>query len=396
MPLAVYLLSLCNAYLYICGSLLITVSALIGLELAEDKTLATLPAAMQFFAMMCTSIPASFLMARIGRKYSFMFGAGVGFCGALIALWSIFNHNFWVYCVASFCFGVFTAFGNYYRFTAAEVVPVSKKNIGISYVMAGGVIAAFFGPNLANWSQHLLPAQQYAGAFLVLMVVYVLSALTISQADLPKPPAKVKDKKPKNTGRPILTIMSQPIFIVAVICEMFGYGTMNLVMTSTPLAMHAAEHALSATAFVIQWHVVAMFLPSFLTGHLINRFGITLVLSTGAILGLLCVMVNLNGTTVTHFTVGLVLLGFCWNFLFVGGTTLLTDAYRPEEKAKAQAANDFLVFSTVTVTALCAGGVHHIFGWRVVNWSVVPLLLVTTAAILWLHTSKTNFRTPTN
>lgn len=381
MPISVYLLALCNAYMFTCASLLITISALIGFQLAPDKTLSTLPMALQFFAVMVTSIPASLLMGRIGRKASFILASLIGVLGALIATWSIFNQNFWTFCIATFCFGSFSAFGNYYRFTAAEVVDGKHKTLAISYVMAGGVIAAFIGPNLANLSQHLIPDYQFAGGFAVLIGVYLLSLITISLTKLP--PAPPRDSA-KNTGRPLRLIMAQPAFVVAVICEMLGYGTMNLVMTSTPLAMNAVNHTVADTAFVIQWHVVAMFLPSFFTGHLINRFGMVSVLATGALLGLACVAINLTGTTVTHFTLGLVVLGICWNFLFVGGTTLLTETYQPEEKSKTQAANDFLVFTTVTITALCAGGMHYLFGWKSVNISVIPLLIICLAGITWL------------
>lgn len=384
MPLAVYLLSFCNALMFICSSMLITVSALIGYELADTKILATLPLGIQYLAMMCSTIPASLLMARIGRKYSFMLAALIGLAGALTALFSVITANFWTFCAATFCFGTFSAFGNYYRFTAAEVVDESRKSLSISYVMAGGVVAAFIGPNLASWSQALVEGHRYAGAFVVLVAVYLLSLAVVSQADLPKPPPRGI----KKSGRPLTEIMLQPVFIVAVMCEMFGYGTMNLVMTSTPLAMNLVDHGLAETAFVIQWHVVAMFLPSFFTGHLIKRVGVVPVLATGALLGLISVGINLNGTSVVHFTAGLVSLGVCWNFLFVGGTTLLTDAHTPDEKARTQAANDFIVFSTVAMTALCAGGIHHLFGWQVVNWSVVPLLLLAALAILWLHLSK--------
>jgi len=361
MPLAVYQLSLCNAFMYICASALITMSALIGFDLAPIKTLSTLPLALQFFAVMATSIPASLLMARIGRKRSFL-----------------------LFCIATCCFGSFTSFANYYRFTAVEVVPQEKKNLAISYVMAGGVIAAFIGPNLANWSQNFFPDVRFAGAFVALIFVYLLSFLTIAGARLPPPPVRQKTY----SGRPLRIIMRQPVFIVAVLCEMLGYGTMNLVMTSTPLAMKFHAHGFAETAFVIQWHVAAMFAPSFFTGHLISRLGIVTVLSIGVLMGVLCVGINLLGTSVAHFTIGLVLLGFCWNFLFVGGTTLLTDAYAPEEKARTQAANDFLVFSTVALTALCAGGLHHLFGWQFVNLSVLPMLAVTAASIAWLFTLR--------
>ncbi|MBX2825191.1 MAG: MFS transporter [Gammaproteobacteria bacterium] len=381
MPISVYMLALCNAYMFICSSLLITLSALIGFQLAPVKTLATLPMALQFLAIMLVSFPASMLMGRIGRKYGFILASLIGITGALIATWSIFNSNFWAFCLATFCFGSFNAFGNFYRFTAAELVTSEKRSTAISYVMAGGVIAAFIGPNLATISHNLIPDYQFAGAFAVLIGVYLLSLVTISLAKLP-PAAPASSRR---GGRPLWEIATQPVFIVAVICEMLGYGTMNLVMTSTPLAMQVMEHGIANTAFVIQWHVVSMFLPSFFTGHLIKRFGIVSVLGTGALLGLLCVGVNLMGTTVAHFTTGLVLLGVCWNFLFVGGTTLLTEAYRPEEKNRAQGFNDFLVFSTVTITALCAGGMHHLFGWRVVNFSVIPLFLLCLAGITWLY-----------
>lgn len=386
MPIAVYQLSLCNAFMYICASLLITISALIGFELSPNKTLSTLPLALQFFAVMVCSIPASMLMARIGRKYSFILAAVIGLVGSICALVAVFEKIFWLFCLATFCFGSFTAFANYYRFTAVEVVPPEKKNLAISYVMAGGVIAAFIGPNLANWSQHIFDQSQFAGAFVVLILVYILSMITVASSKLPPPPVREK----KYGGRALSQIMRQPVFIVAVLCEMLGYGTMNLVMTSTPLAMHGHHHALSDTAFVIQWHVVAMFAPSFFTGHLINRFGIVAVLTTGVVMGFLCVAINLHGTSVMHFTLGLVLLGFCWNFLFVGGTTLLTEAYNSEEKARTQAANDFLVFSTVTITALCAGGMHHFFGWQVINLSVLPLLAITALGIAWLFSLRRN------
>ncbi len=380
LPLTVYLLSLCNAYQFICASLLITISALIGLELAPDKRLATLPLALQFFSVMCGSVPASLIMGRLGRKKGFLIAASIGILGASLALWAIFNGVFFVYCLATVCFGLFTAFGNYYRFTAAEVVPAARKSTAISMVMAGGVIAAFIGPNLANWSGALFEHSRFAGPFAVLIGVYMLSMATIAFADLPVPMRSTQ----AYSGRPLPEILGQPIFIVAVLCQMLGYGTMNLVMTATPLAMHVHDYGMGATAFVIQWHVLAMFGPSFFTGHLINRLGIIPILAAGVVLGLVCVVINLNGDTMAHFTASLVLLGISWNFLFIGGTTLLTDAYSTAEKARTQAANDLMVFTTVTVTALAAGGLHHLFGYKMVNVTVVPMFLVIGLAILWL------------
>ena len=298
-----------------------------------------------------------------------------------MALIAIYQQSLVLFCAATFCFGAFNAFGNYYRFTAPEVVPADKKNVAISWVMAGGVVAAFIGPNLANWSQNLLHVSVYAGAFVIAIIVYLASMITVSFMDLPPPPAKTTSTK---TGRPLRQVMCQPVFFVAVVCAAFGYGTMNLVMTATPLAMHHNNMGLSDTAFVIQWHVVAMFAPSFFTGNLINRFGNLNILFCGAILCVVCVLVNLNGTTIWHFWSALITLGIGWNFLFVGGTALLTECYQPEEKTGIQAINDFIVFSTVSLTALSSGTIHHTYGWQTVNLAVLPLLLFASACVIFL------------
>ena len=368
--------------MFICSSLLITVSALIGLDLATDKSLATLPLAIQFIAVMATSIPASLAMGRWGRKAGFLAAGIIGISGACIALLAIYQRSLPLFCVATFCFGAFSAFGNYYRFTAPEIVPADKKNVAISWVMAGGVVAAFIGPNLATWSQNLLDVSIYAGAFVIAIGVYLASMLTVSFMDIPAPLAST-NKTAEN--RKLSAIITQPVFAVAVICAALGYGTMNLVMTATPLAMHYNHMMLSDTAFVIQWHVVAMFAPSFFTGNLINRFGILNILLAGAILCVLCVGINLTGQSVWHFWSALITLGVGWNFLFVGGTTLLTESYRPAEKTKTQAINDFIVFSTVSITALSSGTIHHHYGWRVVNLSVLPLLIFVSICILVLR-----------
>lgn len=367
--------------MFTCSSLLITVSALIGLDLADNKALATLPLALQFIAVMACSIPASLAMGKWGRRNGFMFASLIGVSGALLALLAIYTHSLWIFCFATFCFGSFTAFGNYYRFTAPEIVPPEKKNVAISWVMAGGVIAAFIGPNLARWSQGMLEISVYAGAFVIVIGIYLLSLLTISFMDLPKIEAKPTDTR---QGRSVWEIMSQPVFIVACLCATLGYATMNLVMTATPLAMHAHDMEFNDTAFVIQWHVVAMFAPSFFTGNLINKFGISKILVTGAVLCFLCVLVNLYGQSLWHFWSALVLLGLGWNFLFVGGTTLLTESYSESEKSRTQAANDFIVFSTVSITALSSGVLHHHLGWHVINVAVIPFILLCGISAVWL------------
>jgi len=367
--------------MYVGSTLLITVSALIGFELASDKRLATLPLALQFLSIMLVGVPASLFMGRHGRKKGFLLAGVIGIVGAVIALVSIVGERFGGYCVATICFGAFTAFGNHYRFTAAEVVGPALRARAIAAVMAGGLIAAFIGPNLASWSGAMFAGHAYAGPFAVLIGVYALSMATVAFAELPPP---VPRAAREHGGRALAAIAAQPRFLVAVTCQMLGYGTMNLVMTSTPLAMQLHGATLGDTAFVIQWHVVAMFAPSFVTGHLVSRLGLPTVLGAGVALGFCCVAINLAGETMTHFTIALMLLGISWNFLYVGGTTLLTETYAPAEKARAQALNDLLVFSTVTLTALSAGGIHHVFGWRVVNLGVTPLLGLTALAIVWL------------
>ena len=371
--------------MFICSSLLITVSALIGLDLASNKAFATLPLAIQFIAVMMTSIPASLIMGKWGRRAGFLTAGVIGVAGGCIALIAIYQHSLLLFCVATFCFGAFSAFGNYYRFTAPEIVPEDKKNVAISWVMAGGVVAAFIGPNLATWSQNLIDMSVYAGAFVIAIIVYLASMITVSFMDLPPPPAK---KTNTGSGRPLVQIMCQPVFVVAVVCAAFGYGTMNLVMTATPLAMYHNEMMLRDTAFVIQWHVVAMFAPSFITGNLINRFGILNILISGTVLCVICVLINLTGVTVWHFWTALITLGVGWNFLFVGGTTLLTECYEPEEKTATQAINDFIVFSTVSVTALSSGTIHHTYGWKTVNLTVLPLLIFVSVCVMFLKVHR--------
>lgn len=391
MPLSVYLLSLCNAYLFVGASMLITVSALIGFDLAPDKRLSTLPLALQFFAVMCSSLPASLIMGRLGRKIGFLIAGAIGLLGAAAAIWSILNGHFIGFCFATICFGVFAGFGNYYRFTAAEVVNTSNKTKAISLVMAGGVIAAFIGPNLARWSSGMIESHQFAGPFVMLLLVYLLSMFTIAFADLPS--LNTDQYKESGQSRSLKELLFQPIFIVAVTCQMFGYGAMNFVMSSTPLAMDAHNYELHDTAMVIQWHVVAMFAPSFITGHLIKLIGIVSVLLTGALLGFLSIAINLFAPmSMTGFVTALIALGISWNFLFVGGTSLLTDAYRPEEKTRAQGANDLAVFSTVTLTALTTGTVHHLWGWQIVNVLALPMLMIALIAILWLWYINRSYR----
>ncbi len=385
LPLAVYLLSACQALMMSSTSLMVTISALVGYELAADKSLATLPLSLQFLGLMLTSIPASLIMGRWGRRAGFMLGAALGIVGALTALSAVLDHAFWRFAAGAFLVGMFNGFGSYYRFAAVEVTDEADKPRAISWVLAGGVVAAFVGPNLANAGRAIFPATPFAGGFLFVVGFYLLVLLIMLIIRLPAAPSHNERADSAASARPLRIIARQPAFITAVICAMLGYAVMSYLMTATPLAMKHHHHVFDSTAFVIQWHVLAMFAPSFFTGALIQRFGLMTILLTGAALALLCIGTNLLGHTVWHFWLALVALGISWNFLFIGGTTLLTDTYRPEEKAKAQALNDFSVYTAVTIASLSAGYFEYNFGWKMVNLAALPLVGVILLSLLWLQ-----------
>lgn len=361
------------------NTLMVTTSALVGFSLATDKSLATLPLAMQFLATMLVTIPASFVMKRHGRRMGFLLGTMLGITGAMLLAVAIYQHSFWLFVLGASLIGMFNGFGVYYRFAAVDAADDDYKSRAISYVMAGGVIAALVGPNLANWTMEWsrLP---FAGSYLALCGIYLLSILALPFLQIPQPTELEQQAK----GRSLRQIIRQPVFIVALLGAMLGYGVMSLVMTATPLAMKHSQISFSDTAMVIQWHVLGMFAPSFFTGHLIRFFGVLRIMLAGVLLYVVTVATNLNGTGLWDYWLALLLLGVGWNFLYVGGTTLLTESYRPEEKAKVQALNDFMIFTTVTLTSVSAGVLQYYFGWQVVNMGVIPILLIILVAIVWL------------
>lgn len=361
------------------ASLLIASAALVGLQLAEDKSLSTLPLAVHFIAVMLTSIPAAMLMNRVGRKRGFLFASLFAVAGATTASWSILQHNFIGFTLGVALIGMFNGFANYFRFAAADAVSDQLKSRAISFVLAGGVIAAVIGPNLANHTRERFFDVPFAGSYISLLLIYFLAIAALSLLKLPN----FKDEV-MGEARRLREIMIQPRWMVAVICGMLGYGVMSFVMTATPLAMQHHAHGFPDTSFVIQWHVLAMFAPSFVTGHIINKFGELKVMFVGGLLGIACVLINLNGTSLSHFWLALVLLGISWNFLFVGATSLLTTSYVPAERFKVQAVNDFIIFSTVALASLSAGYLQHHLGWRSVNVGVLPLLAVVLLSILLL------------
>ena len=378
------ILALCQALFMSGTSLMVATTALVGYSLADNKIYASLPFTLQLLATMLTSIPAAMLMAKIGRKASFLSGTIIAMFGAATCAYAVVLHNFSLFVVGSILIGIFSGFANFYRFTAADDVDKEHKSRAISYVLAGGVLAAIIGPNLANFTRDSISGAAFAGSYASIIILYVLSFIFLNFLDLPHQNIQTQ-KQHRSSGRPLKSIASQPRFIIAVISGMLGYATMTLVMTATPLAMHQHQHIYADTAFVIQWHVLGMFAPSYFTGHLIKRFGLIPVMFTGAVFGLACIFINLAGMTVNHFWLALLLLGISWNFLFIGATTLLTETYSESEKFKTQALNDFLVFSVVSAASLSAGILHHKFGWQFVNYMAIPAIIIIIISLLWLY-----------
>lgn len=376
----VFLLALCQALHNSGTSMLIVVSALAGHMLAADKSLATLPLALQWTATMATTIPASLLMRRHGRRLGLSLGALIFGTGGAIGVAALAIGSFAVFCVACICVGAGNSFAQYYRFAAADAAPESFRGKAISLVLAGGVVAAVLGPELAKLTiDWLLPAL-YAGCYAALSLLALTIVAVLQGVRIPRLTAAQLG----NTGRPLSQIMRQPVFVVAVLSGMLGYGSMTLIMTATPLAMMGCGFAFSDTASVIQGHVLAMFLPSFFTGSLIQRFGVLRIIAVGSLLTAGCLVANVSGIAFANFWIGLALLGLGWNFMFVGGSTLLTQAYTTEERAKTQAANDFVVFSSSVLGAFSSGLLQNEFGWNAVNVGIAPAMLIALGSVAWL------------
>ena len=375
----VLLLSVCQALMLSGSSLIVATSALTGLSLASNSLWATVPLSCMYVGTLLTTFPASLMMKRIGRRAGFMIGPLAGLVGAAVAIHAITERDFWLFCAGSFLIGVLNGVGHYYRFAAADISGKVFRSRAISWVLAGGVAAAFVGPNLAAFNRDLIAGFPFAGSYASLLIVYSLSILLASFLRI-SPPTEVERH---GSQRPLKQIICQPVFFVPVAGALIAYGVMNLVMTSTPLAMAGCGHSFSDTAFVIEWHVLAMFLPSFFTGNLITRFGVLRIMGIGVLMLFASVAASLNGDTVAHFVAALALLGLGWNFLFIGGTTLVTESYTSSEKAKTQGLNDLMIFGTVALTAGISGVVHEIAGWKMLNLAVLPFLALVLLLIIW-------------
>lgn len=379
MPRVVLLLSLCQALLVSGNILLIAVSPLIGSQLAPSPMWSTAPVATQWLGLMCATIPASLIMGRLGRRRGFVLGNLLGLSGACLAMLALQAQQFVLFLASTWLIGIGIGFGQLYRFAAVEAAPEGGRDRAIGLVMGGGVLAAFAGPWLARNSQALADTP-YLGSFFGLAGLYLLALILLRWVHITAP---APQHDTATTQRPLLHIMRQPSFILAATSAMVGYGVMNLAMTATPIAMSHDGHDFNQVATTIQWHVVAMFLPSFLTGRLTARFGPVTMIVTGCLLLAASVAVAQLQTSYTHFVAGLVLLGLGWNFTFLPATGLLTEVHTPQERARTQAANEFLVFSTVAITALIAGPLVDTMGWATLNAALLPLCLLPPLTLLW-------------
>ena len=358
---------------------LISLAALVGFSLAEDKALSTLPATAYVVGAALTTLPASFFMRRFGRQFGFQVGTFMGIAGAGVCCLALWLHSFWLLCAGVLVLGVYNAFGQYYRFAAADAASFDFKAKAISLVLAGGLVGGIIGPEMSKHTRDMF-AVPFLGAYASLIVFCLITMALLAFIRIP-PPSVAERREPL---RPLAQIMAQPGFIVAVTGSALGHGVMNLLMTATPLAMGLCGHPYGAAALVIEWLVIGMFAPSFFTGSLIRRFGVLRIMLAGAALEVLCVAVALSGLLVANFWWALVLLGLGWNFLYVGGTTLLTECYRPSEKAKAQGTHDFLVFLTTATSSFSSGLLMSRNGWNMLNYAALPFLAVIGAAIAWL------------
>jgi MFS family permease len=374
----VAVLAACQALLFTNNSTVIALNGLAGYALASNKALATLPVTGWVVGAALTTFPASLLMKRIGRRAGFTAGAFFGIAGVLLCSFALYQASFWLLCLGTMVFGAYNAFAQYYRFAAAEAVGPDFKAKAISLVMAGGLIGGIVGPETSKHTVDLFPIH-YLGGYLALIGFLVAVILVLQLLHIP--PLKSADAK--EPTRPLREIMAQPTFIVAILGAAIGYAVMNLLMTSTPLAMQTCGHPYSAAAMVIGWHVIAMFGPSLFTGSLIKRFGVLSMMLVGVGLLYVCIAIALSGTTVSHFWLALITVAVGWNFLYIGGTTLITEAARPAERAKTQGANDFILFLVLATSSFSSGLLLETNGWRVINLLALPLVTVVALAIIW-------------
>ena len=374
------LLAVCQGLFLTNNVTFIAINGLVGLSLAPVGWMATLPVMGYVVGGALSTGLVAKSQAKWGRRVSFQLGLLVGLLSAMLCAYAAHTHNFALLVVATVVAGYYSANGQLYRFAAAELADVSFREKAVSWVMAGGLIGAIVGPNLASKSKDWFETP-FMGAYVALTVVAVMGMVLMHFVKFPPVPEKPKGS---SEGRPLSEIMRQPVFVVSAAAAALSYGVMNLLMAATPLAMQVCGYQFSDAALVLEWHVIGMFAPGFFTGHLIKKYGTLQIMGVGVLLNFVCIAVALSGTELSQFVIALFFLGVGWNFLFTGSTTLSMTAWRPEEKDRAQAAINFCVFATMAITSFASGALVTTRGWDWLNYgSLVPVTL-TAVALLWL------------
>ena len=374
----VWLLFTCQALMNAVMSGQVIMASLIGHKLSGGTALNTLPIAIQQIGVMTASIPAGIVFARFGRKAGFRMGCIIALIGSTTFALGVYTENFLLYCLGAFPAGMGLGVSQHLRFAAAEVAAPESRPRAISLVLAGGVLAAIVGPEMVKRTNGLIPDYQFLATYMYLPLLPILTMILLTFTQLPPAPPRVV------VPLPLRSIFARPTFVVAVVASLVGYDTMNLVMASTPLQMLLCGFGVSESADVIRAHSVSMYLPGFITGRLIQKYGIHRIIVIGAMLSLSCVVVNMAfAPYFVTFMVALALLGVGWNFMFVGGTTLLTTVYAPHERVRVQATHDFIVFGSVACTALSSGVIHMTWGWSVLNLSLLPQLAIALVVVVW-------------
>jgi len=382
-----WLLAICQGLFLTNNVTFIAINGLVGLSMAPLGWMATLPVMGYVVGGALSTGLVAKTQSRYGRKVSFQLGLLVALLSTLLCAYAAVSHNFWLLCTATLVAGYYNANAGLYRFAAAELALPAWREKAVSLVMAGGLLGAVLGPNLAQHTRTLMDVP-FAGAYIALAGVALLSMLVLSFIDFPAPPAKTSAQG----GRALRDIMRQPAFIVAAATGALGYGVMNLLMAATPLAMQQCNLPFSDVALVLEWHVIGMFAPGFFTGHLIKRFGTLPIMGVGVVLNAACIGVALTGVDLHQFLIALFLLGVGWNFLFTGSTTLSLQTYTPEEKDRAQGALNFFVFATLALSSFASGVLVTTRGWELLNLgSLVPVAL-TGAALVWLGLQRRSQR----
>ncbi|HTP62636.1 MAG TPA: MFS transporter [Burkholderiales bacterium] len=377
------MLAACQAMLFTNNSTLIAINGLAGLALAPTPSLATLPVTCWVAGGAIATMQASQYMKSVGRKAGLMRGASIGIFGALICAAAVWQASFWLLCFGALVFGTFNAFGQYYRFVASEVASPDFRATAVSLVLAGGLVGGVLGPTTSRVTVDLVEPR-FAGAYLALIFFVLVTMAILSRIRIPD----LSAAEQAASGRPMAEIARQPKYVVAVTAGAISYGVMNFLMTSTPIAMRVCGHPYGDAAFVISSHVVAMFAPSFVTGPLIKRFGVIQVMLVGAALNIVSIAIALSGVQVVNFWWSLVLLGVGWNFLYIGATNLLTETYRPEERAKAQGFNETSIFVMMAISSFSSGMIVTNAGWEKVNYAATPLIAVIIVALAYLSIHK--------